>query len=544
MKSILKFGLVMTFVLLGAITFNACEDDDDLGKAPRLFRPIAEGESGGQWINIEWDVMDYAKYYQVELSVDSFKTIDTTIVTSTSPLLIESGIEWDTQYQIRIKVVGENLESAYYVLEDVKVPDYPTLLQDVTSDDIIDVAAIVRWTNDETTPFTSLEFITGETVTSIPLTEDDLASGYKEVYGLEPDTAYIVKIYSEDVYRGKKRFNTRASQEFENPVDLRELSDEVSQDYLTQSFLDGLVENSTIVLKGGQSYVLTSTLKLSMNVKFVTGYSFYGKAKIVMGDASTSGGFSLADAASFGKVEFDGIDFITGNDKTSANFGGRYIFNISPSSLASVNEIISFENCNIRYLRGVVRAQGNVALEHVKINNCILDSIGGYGVINCDNANSVIRNMTLTNSTVTHAEKILVNSKSATSGSIIVDNCTFNWTPTGSGNYYLDFGSMTIAGDVLFTDCILAAVYTTSTAQTCNGFRSATNAITASGNYRTSDFTWTLKADGVSYNGTPIEATVYSKSYTELWNNPTLIDYYFKDSKFEGKGIAGDPRWW
>jgi hypothetical protein len=545
MKNILKFGFLLVAAIMFSSVFVACNDEEELGEAPRLFRPVTEGESGGQWIKLSWDYLTMSDYYQVELSRDSFLTIDKTILAESSPLLIETDIEWDTEYQVRIKAVGDGLESEFYVCENVVVPDYPTLLQDIPSSDIIDNAVIVRWISDDAVPFTSLEFIDANNeVYSVELTNGNLADGFVMVDGLNAAMNYIVKIYSDDVYRGKKKFGTKAAQEFENPVDLRELSVEESNAYITQTFIDGLESNTTVVLKGGQNYTIPS-IAFSKNIKFVTGLSFYGKAKFTLGTLASSGNFNFAAGATLDKVEFEGIDFVTGADKTTSNFGGRYVFNTNPSTLATVTDVISFENCSMRYLRGVLRAQSNVDINHVKVNNCVLDSIGGYGVINGDNTNSFVRNMTLTNSTVTHAEKILVNSKSPTSGNIIVSNCTFNWTPTGPGNYYLDFGAQVISGEVVMTNCILASVYNPAASQTCNGFRSSTNVIAAEGNYRTADMSWTFKTGTTDqYNGSIIEATLYNKVFTELWNDPAKMDYTFKDTKFEGKATAGDPRWW
>jgi len=114
MKKIRKYILVLSTlaVCLGGLT--SCGEEDILGTAPRLFRPSSTVlKSDGNWILAQWDLNADAKYYQLELSRDSFATIDRVDTTSKGYFLFQN-VNWDQTYQVRIKAIGNILESEYF----------------------------------------------------------------------------------------------------------------------------------------------------------------------------------------------------------------------------------------------------------------------------------------------------------------------------------------------------------------------------------------------------------------------------------------------
>ena len=136
----LRFTL-LGIILCGLVLFS-CNDDTDLS-APRLFRPIATVTVSNNTINLVWESIGTASAYQVELSVDSFKTSyavgDTVGMSYTF-----NNLAWDQTYQIRMKAISPTSSvnsSEYYVCDDEKVT-YPTKLQKVN---VTDVAARVSW---------------------------------------------------------------------------------------------------------------------------------------------------------------------------------------------------------------------------------------------------------------------------------------------------------------------------------------------------------------------------------------------------------------
>lgn len=192
-----------------------------------------------------------------------------------------------------------------------------------------------------------------------------------------------------------------------------------------------LEEGTVVVLQGGFEYNLSSTVTISKSVKFITGLSLSGNAIF------KTGGF-VAATGSVANIEFNKVDFITSGDKNASNFGGKYIFNQGNQS--SIGNL-KFINCSIRYMRGIVRLQSKPSIiDNVTIENCVMDSIGGYGVLNCDVAGSQIKAIAITNSTIAHAEKTLVNSKSQFGFQTInITDCTFAYCSKGT-NKIFDFG--------------------------------------------------------------------------------------------------------
>ena len=93
------------FISLAAtMLFIACKKEDELGEAPRLFRPVIKEalESNGNWIRVSWQAVKDATSYTTELSVDSFKTVAATIKTDTNVHLFEN-LYWEKLYQVRVK---------------------------------------------------------------------------------------------------------------------------------------------------------------------------------------------------------------------------------------------------------------------------------------------------------------------------------------------------------------------------------------------------------------------------------------------------------
>ncbi len=147
----LKYLNYIAVSLLLAVGFTSC-NDDDLGEAPRLFRPIASLSQVGQSNNMkaEWTRLGGLKGFEVQLyqlATDSSVIVDgqepiVEEVIEESAILFE-GYPWDERYILRVKAIGETQESRYYETDYVTL-SYPTAL---TSVRLSDVAVIVTWTD-------------------------------------------------------------------------------------------------------------------------------------------------------------------------------------------------------------------------------------------------------------------------------------------------------------------------------------------------------------------------------------------------------------
>lgn len=539
--NIFKFMLVG--LLIACATFYSCSSDDEL-TAPRLFRPLAKLTATNNNITVKWDLIKDASSYEVAMSKDSFKTTLSTVSTTLNSYTFEN-VEWDETYQVKIKALSTTTgNSEIYDCDEISVT-YPTVLNKIT--EVIDVAAKVSWkvpaeysafeilkkndNNDEYSP-----------VDTISISSEELTNLTKTVYNLNASTSYRIIAFSGSAdnyqYQGRQDFKTAAAENYgSNMVDLRSLSDSEASSYITSAFLASLQDGCTVVLKGGCTYTILGNTEITKGVKFVTGQTLAGNATFLVN------GF-IFNASDISDISFKKLDLLTAGDKTTANFGGKYIFNANLKS--NVNSL-SFEDCNIKYMRGIIRLQSQPSIiKSLTINKCIMDSIGGYGIANTDIEDSQFNNVVISNSTISHAEKTLVNTKSKNGfGSVTINDCTFAYC-SKTTNKLFDFGTKTTLNVGLqfqATNCLFGTSFTGA----------ATNGISCSGTdssirftncFKTADLTWILDATG-TFAAYPLPADVmnYSNNTTDLWVNPAAGDFSFKDSSFAGISTTGDPRW-
>jgi hypothetical protein len=197
---------------------------------------------------------------------------------------------------------------------------------------------------------------------------------------------------------------------------------------------------------------------------------------------------------------------------------------------------ISFDACRIEIMRGVLRTQSQPAIIGTySINNCIIDSIAGYGIITVDVATSKVSNISIQNSTLYRIEKFITSTKqTAGSLSVLVSGCTFNQAITGS-NTYIDYGSTNVTNGVTVSDCIFGVGKAGST--TLRDIKTgAGTTVNASNNYRTSDYVTS------GTNDLP-NIIIYTKPSTQIWQDPVNGDFKIIDNAFPGRSNAGDPRW-
>ncbi|HLW10770.1 MAG TPA: DUF5123 domain-containing protein [Fermentimonas sp.] len=537
MKNKIKISLLGLLMLSLVGLFSGCDDDDNLGTADRLFRPIIKKSSySGTWIRLEWDKYEGANLFNLQLSVDSFETVLRNVETDTTFYLFED-LDYDTSYQLRIRSLGNEISSDYFVNENIKTSDYPTRLMTPSAEDVIDNRARIKWNEDV---YDSLVISRNDTlVATIVLTEEQNTDGEVVISSLAPETSYIVRAYTGGEYMGKKSFSTVASQVFEgNVVDLRERDEEESFDILSQEFIDDLSiqypDGFTIVLSGGTTYGLNSILQLSTSVKFITGLSLKGFA--VMAVANN---FDLVANAEVDALQFEKIIFTDHPDKprnADGNFGGTYIFNFGNGG-AVVGEL-SFENCDIRYKRGVVRMKASATIDKFIINNCFVDSIAGYGVLNFDHAESFGGDIIISNSTISHTQRFISARKTPSINSVTLENITACFMPNGSGDYILDLEDKEVPGGILIKNSIFGPAW----GGTSRGFRAAAGVtVTVDKSYRTSDQKWSVDAE-TNAPLNPIDLEDFGKTSDEVFANPSANDYSVTDPSLVSR--IGDPRWW
>lgn len=556
MRNILNFKKLILFSAFAALIFTGCKDEEFLPGADRLFRPMINNATVSMtWIKLGWDKYKGAKIYEVQVSVDTFKTVLRTSRTDSTQLLF-TGLDFDTKYQFRIQAIGDSIIStgdtirSKFFETNLATLDYPTLLTIPTGFDVIDKSIRVKWKLSSMVYSRIDVMINKDSVyKSVIVTDADNLAGEKIIPGLQPQTSYIVKIFSGEDYRGKKTFKTATSQLFSGDVvDLRDSTDLQAQTILTQAYFDNLAilhpAGYNLILSGGVSYTLP-TINISVPVNMVTGLSFKGKAIMAV---NGSFGITTNTAAKVSKLRFEKIFFTQGTTagkfKTDGNYGGTYLINMNQAD-GNVDTLI-FENCDIKYKRGAIRMQAKGTIGLVKINNCVFDSIGGYGVVNNANDLSRINDIVVTNSTIAHADKLFVCGKLLSINSISISNITTCFAPV-AGGYFLDYTTNAVPGGVTITNSVFGpGIYNTTTSTSAvNGMRFLTTAlpnISVTNCFKTNDLTWAINATTLLPTAPINDFVDLGAASTAIFLDVTKSNYKVSDSKLVNK--VGDPRWW
>lgn len=531
-----KTPLMMLILLL---VLASCKDDTTLGNPDRMFRPVVnETTFGGDWIRYVWESYQGVEHYELELSTDSFASISNFATTDTSFYTFED-LEYDTNYLLRIKCVGktEGLESKYFIANVITTEDYPTQLANVTSR--TDTQVKIEWIE---ASYDSLVYFNAEENTRVGVhlvTETENKNGWAALQGLKPESSYIVRAYSAKKYQGKKTFSTRSEQTFAttNVVDHRGLSPEEAKVLLNADYFASLAAeypngDVTIVLEGGMMYDLTESCEIAAGFTMTSGYSLWGSAIL-----KVSGELNLASGLNATKIKFDNIEVSDHPDKPkeASNFGGGYFFNL-PNAGYQLDSLL-FEGCTLRYKRGLMRNRVEGTINTITFNNCFVDSIGGYNVI--DFNQMTCKQLNLTNSTIAHTEQVFRTDKLTTPiEELNVQNITFAYVPKG---YIFRSGNATIK-TANIKNCIFSLPF--SGEGTNSGFYRSNTSVYAQDNFATSDCEWrsSVTAEDGTITEYAIESEQLTTTTTETFKDPSIGDYSLIVSKLKNK--AGDPRWW
>ena len=512
---------------IAVITFAVVSCKKDVEPEPtRLFRPVISGQlmADSNTITAAWQIIKGAKSYVFELSHDTFRTIDVHLDLDTNIAVIKN-LNFNQLYQVQVKAIAPDtvFNSKWSFLGSIKTPTSVLNVPGVS--DITDVAVRVTWKDGGSVP-TSVKVIKtsdSSLVTQVNLTPTDLANKLKIITGLTPATKYTIFLYSGTTAKGWVDFITK-SPEVGNIIDLRGISGRPS---LLADTIPIIPSGSIILLNRNETYNIAAAVNLnkSLTIKSGADLSVTNQATIYF-----TSNFNFTAGAVIDSIEFNDVYM------KSDNYGSRYVFNTTNG--ATVGKM-KFMNLKAEIFRGLVRLQsGTTTVTNFIINNSILDSLSNYGVITVDNVTCKAENISITNSTFYKAEKIVTSRQNSTS--VLIDNCTFNEAPLGnSSNYYVDYntsGTNNVTNGITVNNCIFGIGKNSAGAFTVRDVRAnAATGINASNNYRTSDH---LSAG----NDLP-GIVVYTKTTTQLWQDPANGNFRIIDNSFPGRTTSGDPRW-
>ncbi len=175
------------------------------------------------------------------------------------------------------------------------------------------------------------------------------------------------------------------------------------------------------------------------------------------------------------------------------------------------------------------------------MNNCIVDSINGYGVAAVDKDTAVLNNIKLTNSSFNHTIYFLISRNN--SESIVIENCTLaNINESGRQMFRWrgSDGKNNVTNGIVIKNTIIGHCWdkNESGVVSIRGRQGLDNTtFDISNTYTVSDFSWTSN---------PIEALPIGNAGStqdELWADPENNNFNFLTSSFPGRTSAGDPRW-
>jgi hypothetical protein len=538
--SIAFFIICSSFAL-----FFGCKDDEDLFQETRLFRPVLNEDlrAEGNSILVDMARLKKAVSYTLEVSRDTFKTIEYTIQSESNYVVIDdallgdSPLLWNTLYQIRViaHAVSSELDSRQSDLGNVRTEKYPSILSIPTSADVVDVAARVFWAN-AGNPVTHVKvFAANDVRLTTPLFEhdlsaEDLAAQMKIVYSLAPGTTYIIALYSDDELRGYENYTTLPEGPTgPNVIDLRSVAFKAT---LVTDTLPDIPSGSLILLNKGKIYSMSgSALVLDKSVTFMSGLDFGENATLhFTGNFNFPTGVNpIVDSLVFRDVIL-----------TGGSIGSNYVGNFSqPGTIGT----LKFDNVEASVFRGLIRTQGAVSINIANyiINNCVLDSLGGYGVITIDNALNKLDNILIENTTISKAN-VFIHSKNNLN-SIAIRSCTISEAPVVGGRMFRFSGGVgknDVVSGITITDCIWGHGWDagSSGVLTVIGTEGlpATN-FSVVNTYATSDF---------GFASAPIPgfpSFTDNNTAVSLWTDPYNENFNFKDSGFSGKFDSGDARW-
>ena len=547
MKKIFKPMLFLLAVSTGFV-LTSCSDDD-LPAADALFRPVITESDNiehgldnnlSPYMIVTWDKYTDATEYVITAEANDGS--DTKSITTDSTACTFTNLEYDKEYNVSIRCVNSvtGLQSKDYTLTTTTL-DYPTKLMTPSTLDIIDVAARISWSD---IAYDSLQIVKDSNdslVATVVLTDEANEAQKIIVEGLAPKTTYQARAYANDQYLGKKRFTTTAEESFDGAVvDLRkmEMSEDdqwkwVSADHL-QAIVDSLPDQDvTIVLKGGVHYRLqgTNLPETTGTIKLVTGLTLEGNAIF-----DCTGEFGVANDLTVGGLVLEKINFLDyeGN-KATDNYGGHYLVNASTSGHL---EKMTFKSCQIKYKRGIIRARSTFQLDNLTFDDCIIDSIGGYGIAMAEDQ-ACILNMTMNNTTCANVQRTFVNDQKSVAGDYTITNCTFVYCVGASRN----FDDVTDCKSFTLKNCLFGVTGETpaNISETFSGWNSKCNPVpTADDCFFTSDVSWKLGGDGAptaQFAGTTIGTDTKG-----TFKDPEHSDFTIINTK-ELQNV-GDPRWY
>lgn len=487
-------------------------------------------------VEIKYTQSISATKYIFEFSKDSllFNNIDRTVevLADTLKPFAESGtlphteyrtlfadFDGNTSYSVRMKSVNtENGLESKYSMFYFKTAEEQIIESWITYTDMV----TLNWK--QTNRITKISVTkpeNGEVVVDRVFTATEIAKASATFEGLNSGTSFAFTIYNNSAVRGTKTIKTLG---LAGGKVIKVAPTDSIPALMAAALAQGNV-NLMLEFKGGETYEVGNLVIPSGVANFsITGsVDNLGKLPVL-----NKLNLSVADLT-IGTISFENVDLI-GNPE---NIDALFMMYIGTDNM-SMKEIL-FKGCKISFYRGVTRL-GNKAITLGKIayDDCLINKIGGYGVVNIGGSSAVVDSLSFTNCTLTDLATQLMDVRTELK-EILIGNCTFcNLTSAMSQVFRLEKPRPL---SVIIENNIFAGTNSGGKINAIN-YDMNTNSppVSFGGSYMTSDLV---------INKYPFaDINIFAGTTYDLFTDPDNKDFTIRSSSgFAGRGTAGDPRW-
>ncbi|QDH78744.1 DUF5123 domain-containing protein [Echinicola soli] len=535
----LKNIMLGVVALLSTLMFSCMDDINDWPVDPshnRLFRSLVLDvvEALPTAVELKYNQVVDADKYIFEFSEDSLqfteivKTVEvladtltpfsaSTQSTKTEYRTVFEELDGTTAYSVRMYAVdiSTGLESGFNELF-FETPAEQLFTSYVAYTNRLEMV----WApSDRVTTLILSDPLTEEVLIEKSLSPEEITTGRAVFEGLSPGVEYMAQIYNNEKVRGTLSVQTSGiAGGFVIDVNVGDDLSTVIENAVSQGY------SELILSFAGQAPYELGSFTIPNGV---TGLSFTGSP-----DVNGELPHLNLEEVRLSDLNFD--DLIFENVEVTGDYGRYFIFIGDDGT--ELDEII-FRNSRLSDFRSIVRLGNNqIDITNVLFENCQIDNVGGYGVVNIGGSTPTLDTLSFTNSTLTELATQLMDVRNSI-GEVHIGNCTFvNLSTSMSQLLRMD------------TNNLLLSVTTTNNIFAGNNGGASVNSlsfdmgqtglnVSFGGSYITTD----LEINRYDFaNITLFQGTTY-----ELFLDPDNRDFTLNpDSGFGGRGVAGDPRWW
>ena len=412
---------------LGTLALTSCDDAmDEITSIVlnRDFAPIGlEAKSATEnSITLEWTKSHDNVTYTIELFADDSLTFEGTASNTYTDIeatkLKISGLVYDTKYSARVMTIDNDDPNRNSKWSNVFFrTSAQQIFETPTENDIADRSVIMTWPAGEAAT-TVRVYVDDNLVKEQPVTADEVNEGKVVVTGLEPETAYTIRLYNGEKQRGSKDITTIADL---NGATLVHEGDDL------RTLIEAANDGDVFALYGGTHIIPDSDTEGKASSVKVT------KSITIKGIYPTNvpvikGRFEIYEGASLdiSQVVIDGID----NSTTDQAFNFKTADATYPR--------LRVENAEIKnFGKGVYYLNVAATVQELTFYNCLIHDIvcDGGDMFDCRKGRIDALNFqqcTIYNSAAAR-DFIRMDDASARGGTptITVDHCTIDGCANG-----------------------------------------------------------------------------------------------------------------